>query len=83
MQLFMAEIYPLHSYCLGTENLLYLFENWCHITFERGETPIAYYSVQVESSQFDQHFWPFFSYFATIKFFCEDRFVAEARKELV
>ena len=38
MQLLKGEGYPLGINFLGTENLSYLFENRCLITFEGGET---------------------------------------------
>ena len=40
----------------------------------RDETSIAYCSVSGESSQFDQHFRPFFNHFATMKFFYKIKF---------
>ena len=42
MQLLMGERYPLHIHCHGIENLLYLFENMCLVTLEKGEMPNAY-----------------------------------------
>ena len=39
------------------------------MSYNSRETPIAYFSVQVESLQLDQCFRPFFSHFATIKFY--------------
>ena len=45
----MGETYPSHINCHGIENLPYLFGNRCLKTLEGGETPIAYYSVLIES----------------------------------
>ena len=45
MQLLMGERYPLGINFLGIENLSYLFENWCLITLEGDEMPMAYCSI--------------------------------------
>ena len=45
MQLLMGERYPPGINFLGIENLSHLFENRCLITFEGGETPMAYCSI--------------------------------------
>ena len=63
----MGERYPPGINCLRIENISYLYENRCLITFEGGETPMAYCSILTESLRFDQCFRPFFRHFATMK----------------
>ena len=68
MQFLMGGRYPPDINCHGSENLPYVFEYRCLITLEEGETPIAYCSVLIESSRFDQCFKLFFRHFATMEF---------------